>query len=291
VAIRNERRSAIWTMAVTDPAGAVEITAEASADEGNAGIAWTPDGRIVYTTEVGGNPDIWIMNRDGSRRIQLTSTPGLDVFPRVTHDGRFIVFVSDRDGSPRAWRMALDGSAATRLTSEPVGRFRVSLSHDDRWVYYDNTRGEARRVPLQGGEAEPTFSPELLAKLGEPIPKGFHEAVPSPDGAFISGHYQTDRGERIMVVSTDGGPLKRFPDIPANASWTPDGKAFLFFRGQGGVGNVMRQPLVGGTASPVTKFTSEQVFVYALSPDQKQLAVVRGRVSSDVVLVSSVEKP
>jgi hypothetical protein len=28
-----------------------------------------------------------------------------------------------------------------------------------------------------------------------------------------------------------------------------------------------------------------------LSPDQKQLAVVRGRVTSDVVLVSTVEKP
>ena len=41
-----------------------------------SGVAWTPDGRIVYTTEASGNPDVWIMNADGTRRVQLTSTAG-----------------------------------------------------------------------------------------------------------------------------------------------------------------------------------------------------------------------
>jgi eukaryotic-like serine/threonine-protein kinase len=110
VAIRNERRSAIWTMPLGQPAKAVQVTAEASADEGSWGVAWTPDGRIVYSTEASGNPDIWIMQGDGARRVQLTTSQGLDIAPRVTGDGRFIVFVSDRDGpssttaARRAWR-------------------------------------------------------------------------------------------------------------------------------------------------------------------------------------------
>jgi hypothetical protein len=33
-------------------------------------------------------------------------------------------------------------------------------------------------------------------------------------------------------------------------------------------------------------FTAEQMFGHAVSADQKQLAIVRGRVTSDVVLVS-----
>jgi hypothetical protein len=49
-------------------------------------------------------------------------------------------------------------------------------------------------------------------------------------------------------------------------------------------------PLTDGPPQPITQFTSEQIFTYALSPDQKQLAVVRGRVSSDVVLVSSTQR-
>jgi hypothetical protein len=48
----------------------------------------------------------------------------------------------------------------------------------------------------------------------------------------------------------------------------------------------MRQPVTGGPPSPLTKFSSEQIFGYAVSPDQKQVALVRGRVSSDVVFVS-----
>ena len=290
VAIRNERRSAIWTMPLDDATKAVPITAEASADEGTSGVAWTPDGRIVYTTEASGNPDIWIMNADGTRRVQLTSTPGLDLFPRVTRDGRVIVFASDRDGSVRAWRMALDGSGAKQVTSEPIGRHRVALSSDDKWIYYDNTRGESRRVSIDGGEAQPTVSADVVAKLSEPLPRGFHEAMASPDGAFIAGHFSTPTGERMMLVPTAGGPLRKLETMPPNATWAPDGKSLIFYSGRAGTFNLLRQPVSGGTAAPLTQFTSEQIFTYALSPDQKQLAVVRGRVSSDVVLVSSVEK-
>jgi hypothetical protein len=48
----------------------------------------------------------------------------------------------------------------------------------------------------------------------------------------------------------------------------------------------MRQPVTGGPPSPVTNFTAEQIFGYAVSPDQKYFAIVRGHVTSDVVLVS-----
>jgi Tol biopolymer transport system component len=290
VAIRNERRSAIWVMPMNESAKAVAITDGASADEGGYGIAWTPDGRIVYTTEASGNPDIWIMNADGSRRVQLTSNPGLDISPRVTHDGRHIVFVSDRDGSPRGWRMALDGSGAIQLTPEPVGRYRISISSDDKWIYYDTTKGEARKGSIDGGPGEATFSAEAIAKLGEPLPRGFHEATPSPDGSMISGHFGTAQGERIVVVPAGGGALKRFENVPPNAAWAPDSRSLIYYSSRGGVANLMRQPLSGGPPAQITQFPAEQIFTYALSPDQKQLAVVRGRVSSDVVLVSSTAK-
>ena len=290
VAIRNERRAAIWTMPLEKGAKAVPITAEASADEGTNGVAWAPDGRIVYATEASGNPDVWIMNVDGTRRVQLTSTPGIDIFPRVSSDGRYVVFVSDRDGSARVWRMALDGSGATRLTTEPVGRFRVSISSDSRWVFYDNARAEARKVSIDGGDGEPTLSQALLKGLEGGLPTNFHEATPAPDGSAIAGHYQADDGEHIAVISTTGGAVRKFETLPPSATWTPDGHAFIFIRGQAGVGNLMRQPLAGGPPTALTDFPAEQIFTYAVSPDQKQVAIVRGRVSSDVVLVSSVDK-
>ena len=54
--------------------------------------------------------------------------------------------------------------------------------------------------------------------------------------------------------------------------------------------NIVRRLMTAATAAPVTRFTSEQIFNYAVSPDQKRLAVVRGRLSSDVVLVSTADK-
>ena len=266
------------------------ITAEAGADEGGQGIAWTPDGRIVYTTEAGGNPDIWIMHADGSRRVQLTSNPGQDMSPRVTSDGRYIVYVSDRDGAPRAWRMALDGSGATRLTSDVVARQRVNLSSDGKWVYYNETRGDSRKIPIAGGAFQPVLAPEVVARLSEPLPAGFHEPIPSPDGQWLAGHYNTSQGERILVLPAGGGALQRLDTVPPSAQWMGDSRGFMYIDTRGGVSNLVRRLITASATVPVTQFTDEQIFNYALSPDHKRAAVVRGRLSSDVVLVSTAGK-
>jgi len=104
------------------------------------------------------------------------------------------------------------------------------------------------------------------------------------------GSFHTGNGERMLLVPTTGGALRKLEMMGPNANWMPDGRSLIFFSGRGGAFNMHRQPVAGGPATPITQFTAEQIFAYALSPDQKQLAVVRGRVSSDVVLVSSVEK-
>ena len=40
-------------------------------NDGGGGLAWTPDGRIVYVSTASGNTEIWIMNRDGTGQKQL----------------------------------------------------------------------------------------------------------------------------------------------------------------------------------------------------------------------------
>jgi eukaryotic-like serine/threonine-protein kinase len=289
VTVRNERRATIWTMPLDDASKAVAVTTEASADDGAHGIAWMPDGRVVYTTEAGGNPDIWIMSADGSGRVQLTSTLGQDVSPRVTSDGKYIVFTSDRDGGIRAWRMAPDGSGATRISPDIVARARAYPSADSKWVYYSEQSGEIRRAPIEGGAPEKVISDDVLKRLSAALPPEFHEPMLSPDGTLLAGHYfdAASRGERVALVPIAGGAVKLLNTVPASASWMPDGKSMIYIDTRGGISNLMRQPIAGGAAVPLTKFPAEQIFAYAVSPDQKQIALVRGRVSSDVVLVSS----
>jgi hypothetical protein len=144
-------------------------------------------------------------------------------------------------------------------------------------------------VGIDGGTPEPVFSADIIKRLGQPLPPGFHEPMPSPDGALIAGHYSDDvsRGERVAIVSLAGGAVKLLPTVPPSATWAPDGKSLVYIDTRGGVSNLLHQPLAGGAALPITTYTAEQIFAYAVSPDRKQLAVVRGRVASDVVLISS----
>jgi Tol biopolymer transport system component/tRNA A-37 threonylcarbamoyl transferase component Bud32 len=283
VTVRNELRARIWSVPGGNVAQAREVTVGAGADDGVAGMAWTPDGRVVYAATTTGNSDIWIMNADGSNRVQLTNTPADDLLPLVTSDGRTIVFLSERDGPRTLWRMNIDGSMPAQLTKGAVA-YRPTLSADGQWVYYSDPKRNNFRLAIGGGTPEP-----LLAELtagGRPLPPGFHEPTPSPDGRAIAGHYSDpeQRGERMVVLSVEAGAAeRRFPKVPANARWAPDGKSLLYTA----AANLWRQPLGGGEPTRITAFTGDEIFSFAVSPDQKQWALVRGDVSSDVVLVSS----
>ena len=81
----------------------------------------SPDGRwIVYDTFAGDKPgprDIYLLAMDGSREIKLVDSPGEDLFPSWSPDGRQILFASDRSGSMDAW--ALRVTAAGQADGEP----------------------------------------------------------------------------------------------------------------------------------------------------------------------------
>jgi len=57
---------------------------------------FSPDCKwIVFTSDAGGNKDIYIMKIDGSQRTQLTTNPSVDIYPVWGDDG-YIYFVSNR---------------------------------------------------------------------------------------------------------------------------------------------------------------------------------------------------
>ena len=282
VSVRNETRSRIWAIPDGNMDRAHEVTTGAGTDDGVSGLAWTSSGRLIYSASTSGNFDIWSMDANGANRVQLTNAPEDDLQPLVTPDGQTIVFLSEREGARTLWKMNVDGSVPTRLGAGAVA-FRPVISFDGKWVYYSDPARQNYRIPLAGGAPEP-----LLADLttgGRSLPPGFHEPMPSPDGRAVAGHYldPEQRGERIAVLSVDtAAPERRFPNVPANARWAPDGKSLIFNNRV----NLFRQPIGGGPASQVTRFTGDAVFSFAVSADQKQWALVRGQIVSDVVLVS-----
>jgi Tol biopolymer transport system component len=98
---------------------------EASAS-GEFDPAWSPDGtKIAFASDRDGNPEIYVMNADGSDATRLTNDPGHDWNPAWAPDGSRIAFESDRDGAVAVYTMELDGSNPVRLTDR--GRTHVVL--------------------------------------------------------------------------------------------------------------------------------------------------------------------
>jgi TolB protein len=65
----------------------------------NVNPAWHPDGKhIIYSTSMHGrnNYELYLMNRDGWQKTRITFSPGADLMPVFSPDGRFIMWTSAR---------------------------------------------------------------------------------------------------------------------------------------------------------------------------------------------------
>ena len=250
-------------------------------------VAWTPDGRIVYVSNEGGNADVWIADSDGSNRKQLTAGSTTDVSPVVTADGRYVVFVSWETNKRSVWRINIDGSNPVRLTSGLAEAF-PSLSPDGRWVIYSAVDG-----------AKPTLW-KVSIDGGTPVRITDHTAATSavsPDGRSIAFSYPESLDpfappNRIAVIPFEGGPIEKTFEVPAIGTvlsvtqWSHDGKAILYSVTSSNVTNIWSQPIDGGPAKQVTDFKDLLMTGFAWSQDGKQLACTRGSLLRDAILVT-----
>jgi len=85
----------------------------------DAECAYSPDGRqIVFCSDRGGNPNLYIMDADGGNVRQLTHEKGYNGGPFFSPDGRWVVYRSDRkhEGLLQIHVIGVDGRNDTALT-------------------------------------------------------------------------------------------------------------------------------------------------------------------------------
>jgi len=71
--------------------------------------------QVLFSSNRGGNWDVWVVNFDGSGLRQLTTDPGIDGLADAAPDGTAIAFVSNRSGAWAVWVMNTDGSNQRKL--------------------------------------------------------------------------------------------------------------------------------------------------------------------------------
>jgi eukaryotic-like serine/threonine-protein kinase len=250
------------------------------------GMAWTPDGQLVFGSHGGTNSDIWMMNADGVNQRQLTFADSQETSPVVSADGRYIVYVSKGAGPPHLWRMDSNGENPVQLT-DGKGEQDPSLSPDGKTVLYNAFHGGVMclsRVSIDGGETTPVTSQWSI------------RPNVSPDGryiAFIKMHEANKRMVVAVMPFAGGEPVKVFPQMPVPEHmilrWSPDGRALHYIYTVDGVANIWSQPLEGGNPVQITQFKSDSIFRFAWSGDGRHLALDRGITISDVVLINDAK--
>ena len=162
----------------------------------------SPDGQtVVATYELGGNSNLYLLDRNGNVIRRLTDEPGIEVSPAWSPDGKQIVYVSDRSGSPQIFVLDLQSGKSRRVTYS--GSYNTSPDWSpkgDRIVYTGRVgnRFAIFTIPVEGGD------PRKLTS------EAFDSEDPtwSPDGRFIA--FSSNRaGKYHLYVMQAGGENQR----------------------------------------------------------------------------------
>jgi hypothetical protein len=219
-----------------------------------AAPSWSPDGsRIAFVSDLGGNPDIWVMDRDGRNPTNLTNHPEKDHSPAWSPDGDRIAFASVRDSLYwEIYAMRTDGSDVQRLTwwddasdlsptwSPDGTRLAFASKRDGNWEIYLMDRDGANLMRLTDHAADDT------------------NPAWSPDGSRIAFESTREGFTEVYVVAVVGGEPINLTNLQwatdLGPTWSPDGGRIAFYSDRDGEWDIY---VMGSDGSDVVKLTGD----------------------------------
>lgn len=288
LSIQHVRQVNIWAGDSREADTVRQVTKDVGRDDGLSGVAWSPDGRIVFTTRLAGDQDIWIVNADGSGERRLTADSRSNFQPVVSPDSNRIAFVSSRGGNFDLWTMSMDGTDPVQMTQTSGIEGRPVYTSDGLWILYQRIEGDNAsaiwKIPVGGGE------PIRLTDGDADLPSI------SPDGKVFACRYRpgpADKNARIAIFSMDTAVPRQILDLPEVAQsplfrWSADGRNLLFVeKGVPGSGTDLRsQSLSGGPSVLISELNGDRVYWFDFARVGNALAVARGMDSSDGVMIT-----
>lgn len=275
----------LWVGPASDPDAAVQVTSGRM--DGMGGIAWTADGRMVYQGNLGDTYQIWMVNADGSAPHQVTNDHYFHTKPTVCERGRSIVFESDPAGIHHLFKMDLDGNNLTQITNG-AGEGSPSCRIQSNEVVFAGTgpHGHAMLYKMELGGAPPVaLSDQLLVR----------DLAYSPDGTRILAALmdpKTGTTKGSILPASGGAPLVS-RDVPSTldpmaiVGWMPDGRSFAALDDRSGTPNLWTFPFDGSPGKQITHFHQSEIHGFAWSPDGRRIALSRGPIEQNVVLIKS----
>ena len=232
-------------------------------------------GRIAFASDRSGNPDIYIMNADGSGPTRLTTDPGIEDFPSLSPDGSKIVFTRDS----RIYVMNSDGTGQNALTSFPTDA-EPKFSPDSSKIVFTSFRDNTLEIYVMNANgSNPTRLTNNSAADFSPI---F-----SPDGQKIAFTSERDGQYEVYIMDADGTDQTRLTTSTngrdsLNPTFSPDGARIAFESAR--IGNKARIFIMNADGSNQTQLTftspsslDENDIAPSFSPDGTSIAFYTSR--------------
>jgi Tol biopolymer transport system component len=178
---------------------------------------------LVYEKVIGGNKDLYVVQKGQTAERRLTDDPAEDMLPRFSKpDGRSVIFSSSRTGTFQLFEVPLEGGVPRRLRETHAKEFQADPSPDGRRLAFLSykTGPECLFVMDRAtGRAQPLVCHKEGSVLGNP-----HW---SPDGTRIVFSSNVFMGHQIYIVDLATGVQTRLSGMLSGGCeprFSPDGR-------------------------------------------------------------------
>lgn len=171
------------------------------------------------------NPELFIMNSDGTNKKQLTVTNARESNPKWISGGKKIAFLSNEGGTSQIWTINPDGSGMKKITDVEEGIDGFIFSPDNTKVLFIKN--------VKSGEATQDKYPDLPESSGKIVDKLMYkhwdhwvEQIPHP---FMADFNDNDLSNIVDLIQDEPfeAPMAPFGGIEQLA-WSPDGKIIAY---------------------------------------------------------------
>jgi len=230
-----ERPLLRWLFPPTPPLPTQEVLPDSSEGEG----------LIAFESTRDGNPEIYVMQADGTEPQNLTNDPAWDVSPKWSPDGQQLAFISNRTGKFEIFVMDATSAQLRQLTNDPEAAWG-GIKQGSRWILMPDSS----------------------------------QLAWSPDGTRLAATHvllnPTDHGwkeSQIYLVNVDGSgtvPLTNARSNDFSPRWAPQGQQIAFLRQQYTMLTLM---VVNADGVELLNLGAD-AFIFDWSPDGSRLAYV-----------------
>lgn len=217
--------------------------------------------KIVFTSTRDGNSEIYIMNPDGSKQVNLSRNDAEDWNPVWSPNGAQILFASNRDGPYDLYVMDADGRGVRKVFRNREERTAPTWSPDGKKIAY-----------VQG--AEPNQAIYIATKDGRSARKLTDGFMPSwsPDGheiAFVSGGVQHARLSIFNLrIHTPETLLQNEMPWVVYPTWSPRGDKIAFSE----IDGAFHQGFLQWTRAQLHTVNRDGTELHRIARDEKAVA-------------------